>query len=116
VAGGSENYGAEQDGLNNLFGARLRITALRVGRGPGIEFLEYLAPRDGRPAPAELKANDLAHWQTTLATNGVAAVAGVLRAFFVPPGAVEQPGPELSFRCGLLVRDPDGHALRLVEP
>ena len=30
-----------------MFGARLRITALRAHAGPGIEFLEYLAPRDG---------------------------------------------------------------------
>src|SRR6266699_2060618 len=51
VAGESENYGIEQDHLNNVFGARLRITSLRPPSGPSIEFLEYLAPRDGRPAP-----------------------------------------------------------------
>ena len=43
VAGESENYDVEQEHLNNVFGARLRITALRAARGPGIEFLEYLA-------------------------------------------------------------------------
>ena len=51
VAGGAENYGTEQEHLNNVFGARLRITALRAEKGPGIEFLEYLAPSDGRPRP-----------------------------------------------------------------
>ena len=56
VAGESENYGTEQEHLNNVFGARLRITALRGATGPGIEFLEYLAPRDGRPYPADAKA------------------------------------------------------------
>ena len=30
VAGSSENYGSEQEHLNNIFGARLRITALRA--------------------------------------------------------------------------------------
>ena len=52
VAGKSLNYGPEQERLNNVAGARLRITSLRApGRGgPGIEFLEYLSPRDGRPA------------------------------------------------------------------
>ena len=64
VAGESENYGPEQERLNNVFGARLRITALRAQAGPGIEFLEYLAPRDGRPYPADAKPNDLVHWQT----------------------------------------------------
>ena len=53
VAGESENYGPEQERLNNVFGARLRITSLRSATGPGIEFLEYLSPRDGRPIPAD---------------------------------------------------------------
>ena len=44
------NYGPEQERLNSVFGARLRITGLRAASGPGIEFLEYLAPRNGRPA------------------------------------------------------------------
>jgi catechol 2,3-dioxygenase-like lactoylglutathione lyase family enzyme len=69
VAGESENYGTEQEHLNNVFGARLRITSLRATSGPGIEFLEYLAPRDGRPIPADLHANDLAHWETALVTG-----------------------------------------------
>jgi catechol 2,3-dioxygenase-like lactoylglutathione lyase family enzyme len=47
--GESENYGVEQEHLNNVFGARLRITTLRAALGPGVEFLEYIAPRDGRP-------------------------------------------------------------------
>ena len=44
VVGESENYGPEQERLNNVFGARLRITSLRAASGPGVEFLEYLAP------------------------------------------------------------------------
>ena len=35
VAGESENYGTEQEHLNNVFGARLRITALRGSNRPG---------------------------------------------------------------------------------
>src|SRR5205807_3719633 len=35
VAGESENYGTEQEHLNNVFGAHLRITALRAPTGPG---------------------------------------------------------------------------------
>ena len=52
VAGESENYDTEQEHLNGVFGARLRITALRADEGPGIELLEYLAPRDGRAGAA----------------------------------------------------------------
>jgi catechol 2,3-dioxygenase-like lactoylglutathione lyase family enzyme len=40
VAGESENYGTEQEHLNNVFGAQLRITSLRAAAGPGIELLE----------------------------------------------------------------------------
>jgi catechol 2,3-dioxygenase-like lactoylglutathione lyase family enzyme len=118
VAGESENYGEEQERLNNVFGARLRITAVRAAAGPGIEFLEYLAPRNGRHAPADLQANDLAHWQTRLATRGAEQAAQALRAGrfqFVSPGAVRLPDQTLGFRAGFLVKDPDGHVMQLVE-
>src|SRR5439155_1036010 len=53
VVGGSENHGPEQERLNNVFGARLRITTLRATAGPAVELLEYLTPRDGRPYPVD---------------------------------------------------------------
>jgi len=115
VAGESENYDTEQEHLNGVFGARLRITALRAARGPGIELLEYLAPRDGLPAPADLRANDIAHWQTTLVAAKPDAIADLLglRLFtLVSPNAVDV-APALGIRRALLVRDPDGHGIRL---
>lgn len=66
VAGTNENYGPEQERLNNVPGARLRITTLRAEDGPGIELLEYQAPKDGRPYPADTRAHDAWYWQTTL--------------------------------------------------
>jgi catechol 2,3-dioxygenase-like lactoylglutathione lyase family enzyme len=118
VVGESENYGTEQEHLNNIFGARLRITTLHAERGPGIEFLEYLSPRDGRPIPADQRANDLAHWQTTLVTADAVAAAERLfarKAGFVSPGVVTISAGTLGFNRGILVRDPDGHAVQLVE-
>ena len=50
--GGAHNFGTAQEHLNQVFGARLRITALKAERGPGIEFLEYIAPPGGRELPA----------------------------------------------------------------
>jgi len=114
VVGASENYGPEQERLNNVFGARLRITALRAEAGPGIEFLEYLSPRTGRPMPVDTLANDLWHWQVN-ATGSVDAADRAIRAghyAYVSPGPVEL-APTKS--QGLLVRDPDGHALLLNE-
>ncbi len=116
VAGGSENHGIEQERLNNVFGARLRITTLRAAKGPGIELLEYLAPAGGRPAPADLAANDLVHWQTRLVLSpGATLPAG---AGWTPVSAAASPHdvPELGIANGLLVRDRDGHGLLLSEP
>jgi catechol 2,3-dioxygenase-like lactoylglutathione lyase family enzyme len=114
VAGTSENHDVEQEHLNNVFGARLRITALRATRGPGIELLEYLAPRDGLPAPADLRANDIAHWQTTLVAERLDAVLPLARRHalsLVSPGPIEGVA---GWRGGALVRDADGHGLRII--
>ncbi len=118
VAGESENYDTEQEHLNNVFGAHLRITALRAPTGLGIELLEYLAPRDGRPMPPDVRANDLVHWQTRLVTEEIAAVARGTRAgrtWFVSPGVTILPDRGLGFGKGVLVRDPDGHAVQVIE-
>ena len=118
IVGESENYGTEQEHLNNVFGARLRITGLKAERGPGIEFLEYLAPRDGHPRPREAHANDLIAWQTRLSCPDADALAAKLksaRADLVSPGVVALPDGSLGFGKGLVVSDPDGHAVALVE-
>ncbi|HSC27706.1 MAG TPA: VOC family protein [Vicinamibacterales bacterium] len=118
IAGQSENHGIEQERLNNVFGARLRITALRAASGPGVEFLDYLAPGDGRAAPADTRPNDLIAWQTRVVTGSVAAT---LKRFpgrmlaFVSPGAVRLADSRMGYRQGTLVRDPDGHAVMIVE-
>jgi catechol 2,3-dioxygenase-like lactoylglutathione lyase family enzyme len=119
VAGESENYGPEQERLNNVFGARLRITALRSGSGPGIELLEYLAPRDGRPYPPDARPNDLLHWQTRFLGISVDQAAQSLRKFrsvFLSTGVIAPPDGKGEFRKSILVRDPDGHAVQIVEP
>jgi catechol 2,3-dioxygenase-like lactoylglutathione lyase family enzyme len=105
IAGESENYGTEQEHLNNVFGARLRITALRAAKGPGIELLEYLAPRDGRAS--DVRPNDVAYWQTRLVAPDVdAARKRVGRAIsFVSP----------DLERAAVVRDPDGHAMELAQ-
>lgn len=117
-AGESENFGTEQEHLNQVFGAHLQITGLRAARGPGVEFLEYLTPRDGRPIPSDAKANDLAHWQTTIATTDLDALAAKLRksrAGFVSSDVVLLPKETLGFSRGVMVRDPDGHDVLLIQ-
>lgn len=116
VAGESENFDVAQEHLNGVFGARLRITALRAPEGPGIELLEYLAPRDGRTY--ERRANDVAHWQTTLITDEPQRVETLVRSrvfSFVSPGAITLPSPAIGLRSAALIRDPDGHAMRVAR-
>lgn len=118
VAGESENYGTEQEHLNNVFGARLKITALRAASGLGIEFLEYLAPRDGRPFPPETRSNDLIHWQTRFLGGSADEAARRLqqaRSAFVSTGAVAMPDDQAGYRKSVVARDPDGHAVQFVE-
>jgi catechol 2,3-dioxygenase-like lactoylglutathione lyase family enzyme len=87
VAGTSENWGVEQERLSAVPGAHVRITSLHAPAGPGIEFLHYLTPTDGRPAPPDTTAGDL--WSEVI----------VMRL-------------DGDRRSGIL-RDPDGHVLLL---
>jgi catechol 2,3-dioxygenase-like lactoylglutathione lyase family enzyme len=118
VVGESENHGTEQEHLNNVFAARLRITTLRAAKGPRIEFLEYLTPGDGRPAPSDSRANDLWHWQIRLRMTQAGKVADAVRGSpgrLVSPGVVAVSDDQLGYANGLLARDPDGHALLFTD-
>jgi catechol 2,3-dioxygenase-like lactoylglutathione lyase family enzyme len=109
IAGESENYGVEQEHLNGVFAAHLRITALRAERGPGIELLEYLLPTDGRDIPSDLHTNDVAHWETRVEYDEDASTPrDVSRAASVsrvsrPAGNGEE----------FLAQDPDRHVIIL---
>ena len=118
VVGESENYGPEQERLNNVFGARLRITAVRAPAGPGIELLEYLSPRDGRRYPTDARANDLYHWHTTIlgpSADDSARSLRTNRGRFVSSSVIELRDDPGGRRKSFLVRDPDGHAIRVAE-
>jgi catechol 2,3-dioxygenase-like lactoylglutathione lyase family enzyme len=114
VAGASENYGDEQEHLNNVFGARLRITSLRAAHGPGIEFLEYLAPRTGRKIPDDAHANDLAHWETLVGQDDV----NTAWSYFSQNHhkLISSDVERIGERSGFLFADPDGHVLEAIGP
>jgi catechol 2,3-dioxygenase-like lactoylglutathione lyase family enzyme len=102
VVGSSENYGTEQEHLNNVFGAHLRITSLRAAAGPGVEFLEYLAPRSGRDSPPDTQADDLWYWQINLRTASASSEF------------IHLSDRSLGWASGVLTHDPDGHASLLM--
>jgi catechol 2,3-dioxygenase-like lactoylglutathione lyase family enzyme len=118
TAGESENYGTEQEHLNQVFGAHLRITGMRAESGPGIEFLEYLSPGDGRPYPAESKPNDILYWNTILVTPDLDALVSKLhgqRTHFISSKVVGVSKDETGFSKGVVIADPDGHGVLLTQ-
>jgi catechol 2,3-dioxygenase-like lactoylglutathione lyase family enzyme len=120
VAGESVNFGPEQERLTGVFGARVRITALRPpGGGIGIELLDYQAPSTGRPLPPDTKANDLWHGHVEARTQSPDALVQRLLDEgrpFVSPGLVDVSTSSLSLGAGAMVRGPSGHAVLLTTP
>jgi catechol 2,3-dioxygenase-like lactoylglutathione lyase family enzyme len=119
IVGRSDNSGIEQEQLSGVPGAVVHITSLRASSGPGIELLEYRFPQNGRPISPDERATDLIHREITLMTANAKAASEELRtdhARFISPDLITFKEPELGFREGFVVRDPDGHALRIVEP
>jgi catechol 2,3-dioxygenase-like lactoylglutathione lyase family enzyme len=116
VAGESLNYGSEQEHLNNVFGARLHITGLKTPEpGIAVEFLEYLAPANGRPYPTDSRSNDLWHWQTSFSAGDIDRFFTTYRPNLISSGSVVFGARQLGFGKASIVRDPDGHAVRLVQ-
>ncbi len=111
----SENYGTEQEHLNMVFGAHLHITGLKApAGGMGIEFLNYLSPPGGRLMQVDSHPNDLWYWQTTMLVPDAQAAYAQFQAAgvtMISAGIVTLPDGEKAF----LVRDPDGHAAKIVE-
>jgi catechol 2,3-dioxygenase-like lactoylglutathione lyase family enzyme len=117
VRGTSYNVGVEQERLSGVPGARVRIEGLGGPSGIGVEFLEYEAPGPGRPRPADLSVRDVRHWEISIAVADLDATVSALRADGVE---VVSQRPAACGVCAVgsraaLVRDPDGHVVRLVE-
>ncbi len=118
IAGNSENYGSEQEHLNQVFGAHLLITGLHAQQGFGVEFLDYLAPPGGRPYPTDSKATDLWHWHTSIRVSDIEQVYKRLQEAncqFISNGIVPIAIPILKTTKAFLVRDFDGHAVLIFQ-
>ncbi|MBW6489971.1 MAG: VOC family protein [Lentimicrobium sp.] len=114
IAGESENYGSEQEHLNQVFGARLQITGLTAGSGIGLEFLDYIAPPGGRPYPADTKATDIWYWHTSLKVNDAEMMYNKILATdarLISTGIINFNSSETGIHQGFIISDPDGHAL-----
>ncbi len=116
VAGNSENYGPEQEHLNQVFGARLLITGLHAAMGFGVEFLEYIAPPGGKPYPEDSTPLDHWYWHTAMEVDDLSGLIDKIENEnyeIVSSGIVAI--EELDYMKSVIVRDPDGHAVLLFE-
>lgn len=118
VAGQSENYGTEQEHLNQVFGARLLISGLKGKSGFGVEFLNYIAPPGGRSYPENSQPTDLWHWHTTIQVNDIETTYNAIQEAnykVISSGIVNLNQTAMGYQKGFLARDPDGHAVLIVE-
>ncbi len=118
VAGNSENYGPEQERLNQVFGAHLLITGLHAKEGYGVEFLQYLAPPGGRPYPETSAVTDLWHWHTHIRIPNLSELVNLLKQHevsFVSQEIIKLSHEAFDFQEAILVRDPDEHAILLTN-
>lgn len=113
VAGNSENYGTEQEHLNQVFGARLWITGLVAKEGFGVEFLDYIAPPGGRTYPKNSLPTDLWHWHTSLEVEDINAIFETIQQYNYK--LISNGLSKWRSKDAFLVRDPDGHAVLIME-
>ncbi|MEH2004705.1 VOC family protein [Nostoc sp.] len=114
----SLNWQSTQTRLDNLPGAKVRITGLRPDQDSvGIELLDYILPGKGRPIPSDWKSSDIAKVQIELVVNNIEQAVEILRqngVQFVSLGVVQFTDSASPDRKGCLVKDPDGHAILLI--
>ncbi|WP_020568248.1 VOC family protein [Neolewinella persica] len=118
VAGRSENYGSEQEHLNQVFGARLFITGLQALKGMGLEILDYVAPPGGRPYPTDSRLTDLWHWHTAIRVADVDSTYAAVTAKKYPlvsKGIIELENGELEMSKAFLFRGARNHAFLIYE-
>ena len=118
LAGKSENYGTEQEYLNQVFGARLEISGLMAQQGIGIEFLKYIAPPGGRVYPANSMVSDLWHWHSAIEVSDLDSIYQKIKyrdVKIISKEIVNLKDSHLNASRGLMVRDLDGHAILLFE-
>jgi len=115
----SWNKGVEQEHLNNVEGASLHISGYRANQGPGIEFLQYLEPGPGKIYPADSRADDIWHWQTTLVVDDAKTLydAFLHSSYRILSTTLVnlQTGDRVHTKA-FIVRDPDGHAMLIMGP
>ena len=114
----SKNFGVEQERLSGISAVKVKISSLKAASGLGIELLEYLEPSHGRSIPSDTHANDIWFWQTTIIVKDLITTVQQLQGSefqLISSQNILIPESTSSSNHGLIILDPDRHAIRLVN-
>ena len=81
-----------------------------------LEFLQYVTPPGGRPTHSALRPNDIVLTRTVVEVDDLDELTAKLQSqgvSFISPAPVAVAGEQWS--KALMVKDPDGHAVLLVQ-
>ncbi len=112
--GESHNVGTEQAHLNNVKDAELHITGTSAGKGPGVEFLEYVKPGAGEPYPANTQCDDLWNWITMVQCDDAEALFKKLKESNAGT-MVSDEVVTIQNKKQFIIRDTDGHAVWFIQ-
>src|SRR5687768_16346094 len=103
--------------LHGVFGARMRVARLRLGK-EHIELTEYLAPR-GRPYPVDTRGNDRWFQHIAIIVSDIDRAYARLRERGVAqastgPQRLRDWNPNAGGISAYYFRDPDGHFLEIL--
>jgi catechol 2,3-dioxygenase-like lactoylglutathione lyase family enzyme len=111
----TKNVGLEQERLSNLPRVQVRVSNLEATDGMDISLIEYLTPRPERFIPSDTQENDLWFWHTTIAVSNLNALIQKLKEDQSLLHCSKWVITESESEVACLIKDPDGHRVRLVE-
>lgn len=119
LVGQGTNYGKEQDEMDGLENTKVLISTLRPNNhGMGIELLDYQLPNQERRSRINPKTTDLNEWRIILLVEDIRDIHIKLESSNSSKSLgsiVSIPENIWGGVTACQVRDPDGHALLLIE-
>lgn len=119
ILGQGTNYGTEQDEMDGLKNTKVLISTLRPSpHGMGIELLDYQLPNQERRPRINPKPTDFNEWRIILSVNNLSELYSNITTSNLSQSVssiVSIPANIWGGEKACRVRDPDGHALILIE-
>ncbi len=114
----TENYGPQQEKLNQVEDSHLLITGLKLGQGMGVEMLDFIKPENGRPIPGTSQPYDLIYWHTVIEVDDLTTTFNWMKAQgsqLVSTKITRLLDWQKNVFEGFIARDYDGHATLILK-